>query len=148
MEYTDKINRLRLVREPKEILSKQKMISSTVCAEWLRGMYSDDITIYETFFVAFLNNSNQVVGWQKISQGGITGTVVDIRLIAKGALDSLATSIIMSHNHPSGTLKSSYQDRQITKKVAKALTLFDIKVLDHIIITEDGSHSMADNGEL
>ena len=93
-----------------------------------------------------LNNNNQTTGFMKISQGGITGTVVDVRIIAKYAIDNLATGIILAHNHPSGKLHASDADIQITKKVKEAMKLFDVQVLDHIILTETAYLSFQDEG--
>lgn len=114
---------------------------------FIKDFYSDDLNIYESFFILLLNNSNKTIGYAKISQGGIVGTLVDVRIVAKYCLDSLSTACILAHNHPSGKLTPSMADKDITQKIVKALNLFDIKVLDHIILTEDGYYSFADNCE-
>jgi DNA repair protein RadC len=124
---------------------KQKITSSKTAADFIRQFYSDDIEIFESVFILLLSNSNQTIGYAKISQGGITGTVIDVRLIAKYAVESLAVGIIIAHNHPSGVLKPSQPDLDITKKTKNALSFFDIKVLDHLILTSDEYYSMADN---
>ncbi len=103
---------------------------------------------HEEFWVIYLNNSNKVVHKTQLSKGGITGTVVDIRLAFKIALEHSATGIILTHNHPSGTLNPSDADRQITKKMRSAGESLDIKVLDHLIITEKDYFSFADDGIL
>jgi DNA repair protein RadC len=103
----------------------------------IRQFYGDDIEIFESCFILLLNNSNITIGYAKISQGGITGTVVDTRLIAKYAIESLATGVILCHNHPSGSLKPSEADISTTKKVKDGLKIFDIVLLDHIILTKD-----------
>ena len=127
---------------------KAKVTSSRDGAEFIRQFYGDDIEIFESFFILMLNNSNNTIGYAKISQGGLTGTVVDIRIIAKYCVDSLATACIMAHNHPSGKRAPSNADKQITKKVKDGLALLDIKVLDHLIITSDnGYYSFADECE-
>ena len=110
-----------------------------------KQLYSDDIHIYESFFIICLKPSGKVIGYSKISQGGIGGTLVDIRLICKYALDSLASGIILAHNHPSGNLKPSLADESITKKIKQALDLFDINLLDHLILTDEGYYSFAEN---
>ncbi len=92
-----------------------------------------------------LNNANNTIGYVKISQGGIAGTLADVRIIAKYAINSLATSVILVHNHPSGTLKPSQSDKYITKKIKRTLNIFDCKVLDHIILTETDYYSFADD---
>jgi len=103
---------------------------------------------HEEFWVLHLNNSNFVVQKQLLSKGGITGTLVDVRLVFKQALEIGAVSLIVCHNHPSGTLKPSSADKAITQKLKQASMALDIKVLDHLIITEDNYYSFADDGEL
>jgi DNA repair protein RadC len=97
-------------------------------------------------YLITLNQGNNIVSVTKISQGGISGTVIDIRLVAKYALEGLATSIILVHNHPSGALKASPQDINLTKKVQAGMELLDITLLDHLIVTKDGYSSFADEG--
>lgn len=101
---------------------------------------------HEEFWVLFLNNSNKVIHKSQLSKGGITGTIVDVRLIFKTAIEQNATSIILSHNHPSGKLQASDADKDITKKLKLAGEQLDIKVLDHVIITENGYLSFQDEG--
>lgn len=126
----------------------KKITSSKAGYEFISQFYLDDISIFESFFLLTLNNSNETTGYFKISQGGITGTVVDIRIVAKYAIENLATGVILAHNHPSGKLVPSEQDRQITKKIKEALKMFDIQVLDHLILTEQSYYSFADEGIL
>lgn len=99
---------------------------------------------HEEFWVIYLNNSNKVLQKQQLSKGGITGTLVDVRLVLKQALEVGATALILCHNHPSGTLKASEADKKITQKLKTAGLTLDIKVLDHIIITEKAYFSFAD----
>lgn len=101
---------------------------------------------HEEFWVVYLNNSNKIIYKSQLSKGGITGTVVDVRLIFKMALEQGAVSIILTHNHPSGKLQASEADKQITTKLKIAGDQLDIKVLDHIIITEIGYFSFQDEG--
>lgn len=108
----------------------------------------DTIELFEQFKVLFLNNASRVLGIYEISSGGITGTVVDVRLIFSAALKANATALIMIHNHPSGSLKASEADRQITRKVKEAGKLLDISLLDSIIITPESYYSFADDGVL
>ena len=98
--------------------------------------------------VVYLNRANKILHHQIISEGGITGTVADPRIILKIALEHHATSIILSHNHPSGNLKPSLQDELLTKKIKDASKYFDIEVLDHIIVSDEGFFSFADEGIL
>ncbi|GAB3717411.1 RadC family protein [Flavobacterium koreense] len=101
---------------------------------------------HEEFWVLYLNNSNKVIHKSQLSKGGITGTVVDSRIIFKTALEYNATSLILTHNHPSGKLLASDADKEVTKKLKLAGQQMDIFVLDHIIITENGYYSFNDNG--
>lgn len=103
---------------------------------------------HEEFWIIYLNNSNKVLLKTQLSKGGITGTLVDVRLVFKTALEVGATGVILSHNHPSGTLKPSDADRQITRKLKTAGEHLDIKILDHVIVTETAWFSFADEGLL
>jgi DNA repair protein RadC len=100
------------------------------------------------FAVVFLNRANKINHLQIISQGGITGTVADPRIILKKALEEEAVSIILCHNHPSGSLRPSRADEELTAKIKEAARFFDIKVLDHIIVSDEGYYSFADEGLL
>lgn len=100
----------------------------------------------EVFAVVFLNRANKINHFEIISQGGITGTIADPRIILKKALEEDAVSIILCHNHPSGSLKPSKADEELTNKIKQAAKYFDIHVLDHIIVSEDGYYSFADEG--
>jgi DNA repair protein RadC len=108
----------------------------------------DNIEIYESFYVIFLNRANITTGFIKISQGGIAGTVVDLKLIMKCALDTLAQGIILIHNHPSGNLEPSNPDIEITNKIKKASEMLEINLLDHLILTANGHYSFADQNKL
>ena len=103
---------------------------------------------HEEFWVLYLNNSNKVIYKSQLSKGGLTGTVVDVRLVYKTALEHNAVAIILSHNHPSGALQASVPDKQITKQLQAAGQALDIKVLDHVIVTEHSYLSFADDGIL
>jgi|LakMenEpi03Aug12_release.lakeMendotaPanAssembly.Ray.scaffolds.fasta_scaffold138681_8 DNA repair protein RadC len=143
--------------------SKQKKIISVVCdsgikieseqiknsamsADLARKMYDDDIDVVESFYIMILSKSNKLKHWAKISQGGVSSTVVDIKVICKHVIDCLGSSVIIVHNHPSGSLQPSEPDKRITEKVKKALEIFDVTLLDHLILTEDNYFSFADNG--
>jgi len=129
-------------------IKKAQIKSSKDSADFFRILWDDSIGIYESFFCIYLNNANNTIGWYKVSQGGIAGTVVDIRLIMKKALDVLATSMIMCHNHPAGTLSPSQADIILTEKIKQAGMFLDIKVIDHIILTEEGYYSFLDEGKI
>lgn len=103
---------------------------------------------YEEFWVLYLNNRNKIIGKEKLSSGGLTGTVVDVRLLFKNALHRLATAIVLAHNHPSGNLKPSQADIALTNKIKEAGRLLDIQLLDHLIIADTGFYSFADEGVL
>ena len=103
---------------------------------------------HEVFVVIFLNRANKIKHSEIISEGGITGTIADPRIILKRALEYDATSIILCHNHPSGSIKPSRADEALTKKIKEAARFFDIYVMDHIIVSEEGYYSFADEGLL
>ncbi len=103
---------------------------------------------HEEFWILYLNNSNRIIERFKLSQGGITGTLVDIRLVLKKALELTSISMILVHNHPSGSLQPSESDKQLTTKLKLAAENLDLKVLDHLIITENHYFSFADQGLL
>jgi DNA repair protein RadC len=123
-----------------------KITSSAVVFDLMQPILSE--LAHEEFWVIYLNNSNKVLEKEQLSKGGITGTVVDVRLILKHALQLGALGIILCHNHPSGALKPSMADKQITNKIAKASASLDIKLLDHVILTEENYLSFADEGLL
>ena len=129
-------------------LDAKKLIGEADAYKYAKNFYFDDIGIYESFFLICLNRNNVPIGWSKISQGGTCGTVVDIKIIAKIAIDSLAQAVILVHNHPSGCINPSKEDDNITNKISEALKLFDIKVLDHLIISEANYYSYAKNKKL
>lgn len=123
--------------------------NSTDTSEVLREVFdADEINIYECFYILLLNNSLKVQGYAKISQGGITQTTADTRLIAKYAIDSLASNVVLAHNHPSGNTSPSGQDKRLTDNIVKALDLLEIKVIDHIILTDNDYYSFRDGGLL
>lgn len=103
---------------------------------------------HEEFWIVYLNNSNRILLKFQMSKGGISGTLVDTRLVFKKAIEIGATSIILVHNHPSGTLMPSSADKMLTQKIKKAGETLDIKVLDHVIVTEKSYFSFADSNEL
>jgi len=122
------------------------VIQSRDAAEYLRAKLK--YLSYEVFAVVFLNRANKIKHYEIISEGGITGTVADPRIILKKALENDAVSVILCHNHPSGSIKPSRADEDLTRKIKEAASYFDIKVLDHIIVSEEGYYSFADEGLL
>ncbi len=131
-------------RRAEDVVDLQKITSSKAVFEIMQPIIGE--LPHEEFWVLYLNNSNKVIYKAQLSKGGITGTVVDIRLLFKTALEQGATSIILAHNHPSGKLMASDADKDITKKLKFAGDQLDIKVLDHVIITENGYWSFQDEG--
>jgi DNA repair protein RadC len=103
---------------------------------------------HEEFWILFLNRSNKVINRMKLSQGGISGTVTDVRMVMKKAIEYLASGIIVCHNHPSGNLNPSESDTRITQKIKEAGSIMDIQLLDHLIISDKDYYSFADNGIL
>jgi len=134
------------LKATKQDFNRAKITKSKDAADYARQFYFDDLMIYESVFIIMLNRRNNTCGYAKISQGGISGTVVDIRLILKYAIESLASGIILVHNHPSGNMIASPQDIQIAKKLKEAAMYMDISLLDSIIISEDSHYSLADEG--
>lgn len=133
-------------RKVSDVLEKTKITSSNDIYEYFNHYIAD--LPHEEFWVIYLNRANKIIDKLKISQGGVSGTVADVKIILKNALQKLASSIIICHNHPSGNTKPSEADIKITKKIKEACILIDINVLDHIIITEKEYFSFADEGLL
>lgn len=133
-------------RQATGLREKEMITSSADVAQYLQSLLKDHL--HEVFAVLFLNRANKINHFQIISEGGITGTVADPRIILKKALEENAVSIILCHNHPSGSLKPSKADEELTQKIKEAARFFDIKVLDHLIVSDDGYFSFADEGIL
>jgi len=133
-------------RQASASLIKTGITSSNDIAEYLKATLKD--YAYEIFAVVFLNRNNKINHFEIISKGGITGTVADPRIILKKALEEEATAIVLCHNHPSGNLKPSKADEDLTLKIKEAAKYFDIRVMDHIIVSEEGYFSFADEGML
>jgi len=133
-------------RNQSDALKMQQVTSSRDAAEFLQPVMGD--LSHEEFWLILLNRHNKIIHYERISQGGLTGTVIDVRLILKKALEKLATSIIIAHNHPSGNLQASESDRKITRQMKEAAKLMEIPLLDHLIITQNGYYSFADDGAI
>ena len=133
-------------RNQSEALENGQVKGSKDAANFLRPEIGD--LAHEEFWVLFLNRQNKVVDKQRLSQGGMTGTVIDVRLVLKLALEKHATSLIFGHNHPSGNVNPSNEDIKITKKIKDAALLMDINTLDHVIIADSKYYSFADEGIL
>lgn len=133
-------------RKVSEIIEKKKITQSNDVFEFFQPLLGD--LPHEEFWILLLNRSNRIVEKKKISQGGVSGTVIDVKIILKHALENLASSIILCHNHPSGNKMPSKADDNITRKLVEGSTLLDIKVLDHIIIADTDYYSYADEGTI
>ena len=136
---------LELGRRRKNADLEQQAVTSSSDAFNLMQPIVGDLT-HEEFWVLLLNLGNRLIRKERVSSGGIGGTSVDVRLILKSALDNLASNLLLVHNHPSGTLSPSAEDRNLTQKVSAAAKLLDINVVDHIIIAANRFYSFADNG--
>lgn len=128
---------------PKSLLG---VSSSVDTFDYLRAIWSPQIDRLEEFMILCLNRANKILGYSKIGQGGFSGTVADPKVIFQVSLKANASSIILAHNHPSGNLKPSANDIQLTRKIQKAGEYLDLLVLDHIILSSDGYLSFADTG--
>lgn len=133
-------------RKMAEVQVVPQIRSSKDVADIFQPLLSD--LVHEEFWILFLNRSNKVINRMKLSQGGISGTVTDVRIVMKKAIEYLASGIIVCHNHPSGNLNPSESDSKITQKIKEAGILMDIQLLDHLIISDKDYYSFADNGLL
>ena len=150
MEKLTKVAEIKISYTP--IKGEKPQIGNSLKAyeEFLPFFSVDTMGIQEQFVVMYLNNANKVIGVYRMSKGGLTGTVVDPRIILGTALKVAATSIMLAHNHPSGQLQPSQADLALTRKLANAAAFVDIRVNDHIILsgTGKGYYSFADNGDI
>ncbi|MBA2329535.1 MAG: DNA repair protein RadC [Flavisolibacter sp.] len=139
---------MELGRRRQALSSREKEIitTSSDVARYLQTLLKD--YRHEVFAVLFLNRANKINHFEIVSEGGMTGTVADPRIILKKALEEDAISLILCHNHPSGSLKPSRADEELTHKIKEAAKYFDIKILDHLIVSDDGYFSFADEGLL
>ena len=133
-------------RRGEEAVQRKQITSADAVFEVMQPIIGD--LGHEEFWILYLNNSNKILQKLQLSKGGMTGTLVDVRLAFKNALEVGATSVILAHNHPSGTLKPSEADKQLTRKLKLAGESLDIKVLDHLIVTQKSYFSFANEGIL
>lgn len=132
----------------KQEFETTKVLSSADAARFARNFYHEDMLIYESSFIILMNAAGSVIGYAKISQGGVCGTYVDPRIIAKYAIDTLSASVIFVHNHPSGNTQPSMEDKSITERLRNGLEFLGVKLQDSIILTEESYFSMTDEGIL
>jgi DNA repair protein RadC len=126
----------------------QKISQSSNAYDLLMSIWNDQVELYESFYVLLLNRANKVLGYRCLSQGGISGTVVDPKAIFQVALLTNASSVIIAHNHPSGNLLPSDADTRLTKKIKDVGNLMELQLLDHLIIAQEGYYSFADQGAI
>jgi len=143
------VSEIKVSYQPTKIDNK-KIKTSLDAYEIMKQYFDEDtLALQETFIIMFLNQSNMPIGVYTISKGGITSTIVDIRLILAVALKCACTGLVLAHNHPSGGLKPSSPDLKLTEKIRAGCKLLDIKLFDHLIISPYNSYySMADSGDL
>ncbi len=130
------------IRKESESLKKEKISKASDAALFFKNMLQHKTV--EQFVVMFLNTANNVICYETISIGGISGTVVDTRIILQKAIENKASKIILCHNHPSGNLNPSLADRQVTNQITQAAKLHNIDILDHLIVSEEGYYSLVD----
>ena len=146
---TETLSEIHVSYKPGLTSSTTTITNSQNAYEIFKSLFPEDtISLQEQFVVLYLNRANRLIGSYQLSKGGITGTIADVRLILSVALKTLATGLILAHNHPSGNLKPSEADIQLTQKVKDAAKLLDIEVMDHIIISSEGYYSFMDEGIL
>ncbi|MBK6521301.1 MAG: DNA repair protein RadC [Sphingobacteriaceae bacterium] len=133
-------------RKDTDVVEQQKISSSRDAFNLLNPKLAD--LPHEEFWMVLMNRANKVIKIESISKGGISGTVVDVRLVSKSAIENNTSSVILAHNHPSGNLKPSQEDIMITKKIKEALKFFDITLFDHLIIGDQNYYSFTDEGAL
>ena len=146
-EFKSLVGEVELVYKKKSN-KKIKILQSSDTIEYLRSIWPSDMSIRECFLILFLNRCNNIISHYIVSMGGINGTVIDVRMIAKAGIDCFASGVILSHNHPSGNINPSDEDIKLTKKISEGLKLLDMQVLDHIIISDNEYYSFIDNGNI
>lgn len=148
MNIDYKVGEVKLSYKPK-FKNQQKVTCSEDAYKYMLSTYKKETICYKEYFkVLLLNQANQILGYTLISEGGLTETIADIRLIFQAALLTNSVALILAHNHPSGNLKPSPEDIRLTKQVREAAQIMRIKVLDHIILSDTEYYSFADEGML
>lgn len=152
LEMLNNVSEIEVVYKRKvnvKVSERPVIRTSKDCEEVFRNYWDEGkLELVEEFKVLFLNRSNRVLQLMSVSSGGITGTVADPRIILAAALRLASCSLVLCHNHPSGSLKPSRADEELTNKIKYAAGFHDIKVLDHVILTSEGYYSFADEGLL
>jgi len=145
--YKSNLEKISLVKE-KTVYNRTRIASSRQAYEVLKPLFNENMEVFESFYMLTLNTANNTTGYSELSKGGIQSTIVDVRMVAKIALENLATGVIVAHNHPSGNLNPSQADINLTKKLKVGLNTLDIKLLDHIILSSNGYYSFENEGML
>lgn len=135
-------------KNPVSISASTKITKVSEAVEILRKIWDDNIDFCESLYLLCLNRSNRVLGWVKLSQGGLCNTIMDIRHIYAVALKTNACNILIAHNHPSGSTIPSENDKEITKLIKEAGRFLEVNLIDHIILTREAHYSFADEGLL
>lgn len=144
-----KVTEVEIVYKTKVKHSEMEQICASDAAYRILKPFYDPVMDYrEMSYLVLLNKANRLLGVHKLSEGGTSGTVVDVRMIFQVALKTNASAIIISHNHPSGTLKPSDADCRLTNKILEAGKILEIPLLDHIILTSEGYYSFGDDGKI
>jgi DNA repair protein RadC len=146
--YKSNIERIKLVKETSNTIKRAQIKSSRDAYHYCKWFYDDDIEIFESFWIVLLNRANNTIGYALIGQGGTASCTVDIKIIAKKAIDCLASGVVLCHNHPSGNINPSESDLNLTKKIKEALKFLDIQLVDHVILTKDDYYSFSDHNKL
>lgn len=143
------LSEISIIYNPKRKVSTlPKVLTSKDAEIQFRSLWSDKMQYVEEMYLMLLNRANKVLGFSKISLGGTAGTVVDLKVIFQTALKAHASSFLIAHNHPSGNLKPSEADLKITKSLKEAGRFMEIPLIDHLILTDEGYYSFADEGIL
>ena len=121
-----------------------QIIKSEDAFKYARQLWGSDIYMYESCFIMLLDHGNNVIGWAKISQGGVALAIMDVKLICKYAVETLASGVILLHNHPSGNMQPSELDKKTTARIKDALKMFEVELLDHLIISDEKYFSFND----
>lgn len=146
--YKNFVGEIRVSYKKERNFHFPRIQSSDKVAEILRGVWNEDLEYRESFYVLALNNHCDVLGYSELFRGGICSTLADTKVIFQLLLNVNATAFVIAHNHPSGSLEPSREDKGLTRKISECARLFDISLLDHVILTANGFYSFMDNGML
>lgn len=147
MKKTD-VAEVRPTYKRKHLIGAKKVTNSQIVYELIKSFIGQDMEYRESFYLVLLDRANSILGVSKVSEGGISGTVADGKIIFQTALITNSSAIILCHNHPSGQLKPSDNDINLTRKMVEFGKMIDLPILDHLIVTANGYYSFADEGKL